>query len=133
MRKLQVAQNNSLHAIAKTDYHYSTDLLHRELGIEWLDVQLNKSLCVEMYKHVHNMNPVHNYNKVKWVTHDRELRSADRTELVIRRTNTKLADMNMFVRGPTVWTRLPVEIRKMETLSGFKRQLRMIDGFTHTR
>ena len=45
-RKLQVCQNNSLRAISRADQYYPTELLHKELGIEWLDVQTNKSLCI---------------------------------------------------------------------------------------
>ncbi len=132
-RKLQVAQNNSLRAIARADNYYQTELLNRELGIEWLDVQASKSICVEMFKNANNMNPVHNCNKVAWVSHDRSLRSAGRADLVIKRTNTKLADMNMFVHGPRAWSKLPVDLKKMDKLSGFERQLRNFDGFVHVR
>ena len=132
-RKLQVAQNNSLRAIARADYYYSTDALHKELGIEWLDVQAKKSLCVELYKNANHLNRVRNCNKVEWVSHDRSLRSADKGNLVIKRTKTKLADMNMFIRGPQVWLTLPVEIKKSESLTSFKRQLRLYDGFVHIR
>ena len=57
----------------------------------------------------------------------------DKAELVIKQTNMKLCDMNMFVCGPSAWTTLPVDIRKSETLSGFKRQIRNFEGFIHVR
>ncbi len=132
-RKLQVTQNNSLRAITRSDYQYPTEQLHTDLGIEWLDVQAMKSVCIEMYKNVNNLNPVRNCQKVNWVTHERCLRSADNAELVIKRTKTKLADMNMFVRGPRTWLVLPVDMRKIETLSGFKRAIKLFDGFEHVR
>ena len=86
-----------------------------------------------MYKNANGLNAVRNCNKVEWVSHDRILRSADKAELVVKRTKTKLADMNMFVRGPITWQSLPINVRKADTLSGFKRQLRNSDVFVHVR
>ena len=41
--------------------------------------------------------------------------------------------MNMFVRGPRAWAKLPVDIRKREMLSGFETALKLFEGFSHTR
>ena len=112
---------------------YPTDRLHAELSIEWLDVQAMKSLCIEMFKNINNLNPVRNCQKVMWLSHERSLRSGDNAELVINRTKTKLADMNMFVRGPRAWAQLPIPMRKSETLAGFKRSMKLFDGFSHVR
>ena len=131
--KLQVSQNKSLRAIARADYTYPTERLHAELGIEWLAVQSTKSLCVEMYKNVNDLNPIRNSNEVNCVMHERALRSADNAELVVPRTRTRLADMNMFVRGPIAWAKLPVSIKKSDSLSIFKKSLKKFQGFCHTR
>ena len=100
MRKLQIAQNNLLRAVACVDNYFSTEALHADLGMEWLDVTVNKSLCIVMYKNVHGLNPVRNCAKVNWLTHERQLRSNSQAELQILGTNTKLGDQNMFARGP---------------------------------
>ncbi len=132
-RKLQIAQNNSLRAIAQVDNLYPTEALHIDLEIDWLDVTVDKTLCIEMFKNVHGLNPIRNYQKVNWLSHDRALRSNTHAELAIRRTNTKLGDQNMFCRGPRAWLHLPEEIRKLETLSGLRTAVKKHDGFPHTR
>ena len=132
-RKLQVAQNNSLRAVAKVDPMYSTDALHKDLSIDWLDITAQKSLCVEMFKNIHGMNPTRNCSLVNWVTHERELRSTVNAELNVGCTKTKLGDMNMFIRGPKAWHQLPVHMQKCDTLSGFKRAVKGFDGFSPIR
>ena len=132
-RRLQVAQNNSLRAIAKCEPMYSTDTLHTELSIEWLDITAQKSLCTEMYKNVHGLNPPRNCSQVSWVTNDRVLRSGTNAELNIKRTRSKLGDMNMFIRGPKAWKQLPIGIRKSNNLLEFKNNLKGFNGFVHVR
>ena len=131
--KLQIAQNNSLRAIARVDNRFSTETLHTELGIDWLDITVNKTLSIEMYKNVHNLNPYRNCAKVQWLSHERQLRSGSQAELRIPRTKTILGDQNMFVRGPRTWLSLPERFRKIDTLSGFKTAVKNFDGFTHVR
>ena len=86
-----------------------------------------------MFKNVHGLNPVRNCDKVDWLVHDRPLHSNTQAELVIKRTRTKLGDQNMFCRGPKSWLMLPTDIRKLETLSGFRNAVKKFDGFVHIR
>ncbi len=132
-RKLQIAQNNSLRAIARVDPLFPTEALHADLSIDWLDVTAQKALCIEMYKNVNNLNPNRNCEKVKWLSHDRQLRSGTQGELQILRTKTKLGDQNMFVRGPLTWLSLTPETRKIDSLSGFRKAVNKFDGFIHSR
>ena len=131
--KLQVAQNNSLRAIARVDYNFSTKSLHSDLRIDWIDVTVDKTLCIEMFKNVHRLNRPRNCERVNWVCHELQLRSHAQSELVITHIKTKRGEQNMFYRGPQAWLSLPVEIRELDTWSGVRTAVKMLDGFLHVR
>ena len=122
-----------MRAIVRVDNCFSTDALHADPGIDWLDVTVDKTLCIEMFKNVHAFNPVRNCEKVVWLSHERLLRANTQAELVIKKTNTKLGDHNMFCRGPKAWLSSPVAVRKVDILSGFRTAVKKHDGFTHVR
>ena len=52
-RILQVRQNNALRAVLEVAQRFPTDRLHGSLNIDWLDINRQKSTCIEVHKNIH--------------------------------------------------------------------------------
>ena len=52
------------------------------------------------------------------------LRSADKFQLKIARTNTKVAERSFRVSGPKWWNALPTDLQQISNESAFRRQLK---------
>ena len=112
-RKLQVAQNNLLRAIVWVGGTYSTEALHTELGIDWVDVTSKKSLCIEIFTCINNLTPTSNCDKIQFLDHGRNTRTKRQKCLQVPKTWTLLEDQNIFARVPHAWDTLPLDINEL--------------------
>ena len=124
-RKLQVYQNSALRAVARVDKRYSATALHRELEVEWLDVQRCKSVCNEIYKYTNGQGPLSLVTEFEPQIPRRSLRSNVKINHKHRRTRTKFAENDPVVRGKKYWDCLPAHIQTSESHQIFKTRLKL--------
>ena len=81
--KLEVLQNNALHAVRCVDCRYSATSSHNELSIDWLDVSRKKSCVCELYKCLSDTGPQHIRNMFKRREESCVLRSNETCSLIL--------------------------------------------------
>ncbi len=132
-RKLQVRQNNALRAVTMAPPRHPTELLHRETGIDWLDVERAKSTCIEAYKCLHDINPPAVCSLIKPYAPSRTTRLGVTNAICCPFTRTRLGETNFPCRAHHYWKILPENIRTNPSLNGFKDSIKKFVGFTHVR
>ena len=133
--KLQKSQNNSLQAVLWADPRYLTAALHTETNIDWLDNMRARSTCLQVYKCINNYNPPALNKLFTMRVTNRNLRNANDIILDCPLTKTQLGERNIKVRGVKYWSKLGEPIRYSNTVSQFKRNLKLIciDHLWHWR
>uniref|UniRef100_A0A8C6K6N2 Reverse transcriptase domain-containing protein n=1 Tax=Nothobranchius furzeri TaxID=105023 RepID=A0A8C6K6N2_NOTFU len=120
---LQMVQNACLLTGSRKREH-NTPIL---VSLHWLpvDFRVQYKVLLLAFKAVHGLAP--QYLCELLVTHSpsRSLRSADQFLLEVPRTKRKLrGDRAFSVAAPRLWNALPIQIRMVSSLSGFKSLLK---------
>ena len=55
--------------------HFPTAKLHEDLDIDWIDVSMQRTTCVDIYKCLNVLNPVNMCNHIKPIEQQCYLRS----------------------------------------------------------
>ena len=124
--RLQKFQNSCARVIYKKRKYEHVSGILREL--HWLPSEARtyfKLLCC-VYKCLHDLAPAY-LSELMVIRRESDL------SLSVPRVFTRMGDRAFSVAGPRLWNALPVEIRKLDTLSKFKSQLKHLffSSFQH--
>ena len=93
-----------------------------------MNLRRTRSLCIEIYKTVNNLNP-------EFMKHLLKVRKTNRAQreyklhLEIPKSNqVSLGTKSMRIQGPTVWDALSFQIKSKENLQAFKYVIKFWDG-----
>jgi alpha-D-ribose 1-methylphosphonate 5-triphosphate synthase subunit PhnG len=114
IRRMQLVQNAAARLVTGLRKFDHVKPTLRDL--HWLPVRqrINYKVALLVYKCLHGLAPSYladDCRPVSTMAGRRQLRSADTGMLVVPRTRTSIGARSFAVRGPTVWNKLPVELR----------------------
>ena len=125
-QKLQVQQNNTLRAVKCVRKVSSGTELRKELGVDSVAVQMQKSCCKFVYKGYHNLGPQSLNSMFELQINERNLRSNDQLQCTILKCKTQFSERNFRYRGACHWRNLPVEVKSATTSGTFKEKLKLL-------
>jgi hypothetical protein len=114
MRRMQLVQNAAARLVTGLRKFDHVKPTLRDL--HWLPVRqrINYKVALLVYKCLHGLAPSYladDCRPVSTMAGRRQLRSADTGMLVVPRTRTSIGARSFAVHGPTIWNKLPVELR----------------------
>ena len=121
---LQRVQNSAARLVCcKRKSDHITPILKQ---LHWLPVKcrLEFKVLVTCYRALHGLAPQYISSLLQQRDGGRLTRSSCSRCLVVPRTKTMYGDRSFSVAAPTLWNRLPNNIRSAETLNGFKTKLK---------
>ena len=125
IQKMQKVQNAAAKLVTrKRKYDHVTPLLKH---LHWLPVPLRIEfkLLVITYKCIHHIAPSYLSDMLHTREEVRTTRSSDTLQLHVPKTNLKYAGDRAFcAAAPRLWNKLPVELRKVDSLEHFKTKLK---------
>ena len=80
-------------------------------------------VCVFIYKQYHSQL-TRRVIEIETVGENTGRETRQTSNLVVRRTRTKLAESALSVRGPLIWNSLPLDIRQNTSINSFKKRLK---------
>ena len=90
-----------------------------------MTIQRLRTLCLEIFKTLHQLNPCFISNIFEVKSTDRPICSQQYLNLkVVRASQVKFGQKSVRVLGPKIWNRLPPHIKNAENLSAFKRLIK---------
>ena len=90
-----------------------------------MTIQRLRTLCLEIFKTLHQLNPCFISNIFEVKSTDRPIRSQQYLNLkVVRANQVKFGEKSLRILGPKIWNRLPPHIKNAENLSAFKRLIK---------
>ena len=123
--KLQRIQNHAAKVVVQKKKHdHVTPILQ---SLHWLPVhfRIQYKLLLITHKCLNGEAPVYLVSRLQRYVPGRSLRSADQHLLVERKANLKSYGERAFsVAAPKLWNQLPLDLRRCESLHGFKSQLK---------
>lgn len=123
--RLQVVQNAAARFLKGCKkFEHVTPLLK---SLHWLPVQfrIEYKILLLVYKSLNNLAPLYLSELLHLYTPKRGLRSVNKCLLQIPRTRLKNRGNRAFeVAGPTLWNKLPTQIKMASSLSEFKSALK---------
>ena len=126
IEKLQIAQNNAARIVEKAKKRDHAKPLLKKL--HWLPVKerINYKVALTCFKCINDLAPSYLQDDLTMYQPQRALRSSlDKTLLNITRKHYKTLGERAFSHyGPSVWNKLPNNIRSEKTISTFKKNLK---------
>jgi Reverse transcriptase (RNA-dependent DNA polymerase)/Endonuclease/Exonuclease/phosphatase family len=127
IQKLIILQKRAIRMVCASPYLSPTSVLFKRTGQLKLSDLHHYSIACFVYNRLHNLLPakcgsylvLHEVNAYKPYS----LRN-DLGLFVINRNRTVIRDRFVTTLGPKLWSKLPVEIRQIATVSSFKRQFK---------
>ena len=124
LNKLQRVQNSLARIVLRLHpRHPSQDLLS---GLHWLPIEhrITFKLATITYKALSTNQPSHLSSLLHPYLPTRTLRSADQHYLAIPRCSTEFGKRAFSYAAPSIWDRIPLEIRSSPSIDSFKRKLK---------
>ena len=114
-----------MRSILKAEWMTPSMHMHSDLQLLALDNRRKYHTVCEMHKIYHNQAPLSITKKFKYINeiHERNTRSAARNDLYIPKCRTQLGQQNFMVRGPSIWTEIPHDIKGIVDKKEFKQVL----------
>ena len=109
---------------------YSTNPLLHSLppAISHKGVHRTRSLCIEIYKNIKNLNPEFTKNLFKVCKTKRSQREQYKLNLEIQKSNqVSFGTKSLRIQGSTVWNALPFHIKSKKNLQAFEYVIRLWD------
>ena len=128
LAKLQRIQNSAARLVLRQDKRSNANELFKTL--HWLPIKARieykiSTLCFKCLSSDSNAAPPYLSSLLKPYNPPRTLRSQNALLLSIPRFTLKSCGYKSFtVSGPTIWNSLPISLRKIESLSSFKKHLK---------
>ena len=111
------------------DYKSSREDLLEESGNPSMTLRRTRSLCIELYKTINNLNPEFMKNFFKVRKTNRAQREQYKLHLEIRKFNQlSFPNKSLRIQGPRVWNALPFHIKSKENLQALKHVATFWDG-----
>ena len=111
----------------------STQDLHDDTGIPWLDTQRKVNCCIQAYRLTNGINPTALTRVFEPKVSTRQLRSSSSIVHDMPRTRTKFAERDFTIRSKDYWKWVPPDIQCKLSVSAFKNALKGLDIFGHVR
>ena len=125
--KLQHVQNVAARVVSRTKkYEHITPVLNQ---LHWLPVKqrIQFKILILVYKAVHGLAPDYISDLILPYIPTRRLRSEDQHRLVVPTTKlVSFGDRAFAKAGPTLWNKLPLNIRCSNTLTSFKSAIKTL-------
>ena len=112
---------------------YSTEALHKETGIDWLDVSRAKATVIETFKCLQGLNPPNVCSLIKPYVPARTTRLGMGNNICCPIMRTRLGEIDFPWRAHCYWSVLPNELRSISSLPNFKDNIKTFNGFVHIR
>ena len=98
-------------------------------GKTLMSVYRLKSLCIEIFKTINNLNPIYMKDIFQLAITDRPVRQHNTHNLkkVSMRTTT-FGTKSLISLGPTIWNKLPAHLKSAENLVGFRKMIKNWNG-----
>ena len=124
LNKLQRVQNMAARIITRTKRRDHISPVLREL--HWLPVakRIRYKIIMQTFKCLHGLAPSYLSHLVKKYTPGRSLRSASEVKLSVPKARTKYGERHFSYSSATLWNGLPFEMRQVENLKSFQKQLK---------
>ena len=111
------------------DYVSSYKDLLQKSGKDTMNVNRLRSLCIEIYKSINNINPTYINEIFKLRKTRRAVRSNYKLILDVPTINqVSFGDKNLSYYGPKIWNSLPFDINSSENLEAFKNIIKNRNG-----
>ena len=111
------------------DFEASYEDLLSKGGNSTMNVRRLRTLCVEVYKTLDDLNPSFMNNIFKLKINGREVRDKYKLNLDIPKWNQKTYGYkSLKVLGPKIWNNLPYHVKSSDNLDTFKNLLKNWDG-----
>ena len=125
IRKLQLVQNASARVVAKKrKYDHITEVLKE---LHWLQIiaRIDFKILIYTWKALHDMAPEYLAELIKYKPNPRTLRSNNKKLLQDISTNLVTCGDRAFCKAaPTLWNRLPQDLRDINEFEPFKKRLK---------
>jgi hypothetical protein len=124
IRKLQSVQNSAARVVFKDVAHQPSNILLSKL--HWLPVQSRitfKIACLT-YLTLTTGQPSYLRTQLQYYTPSRTLRSTNQCLLQIPRVSTETGKRSFSYTAPSIWNKLPTEIKHAASYQTFKRRLK---------
>ena len=120
LNKIESLQKRALRFLYE-DYVSSYEELLQKAGKETMKNYRLRSLCIEIYKSVSNINPMYMNEIFRLRKTSRALRTNYKLKLDVLTINqVSFGDQTLRCYGPKIWNLLPLYIKSSENLEGFK-------------
>ena len=107
------------------DFEASYEDLLSKGGKSKMNVRRLRTLCVEIYKTLNDLNPSFMNNIFKLKINSREVRDKYKLNLDIPKWNQRtFGYKSLKVLGPKIWNNLPYHVKSSENLDTFKNLLK---------
>ena len=120
--KLQKLQNRASRVILKANYATSSSVLREKLHWDTLQTRRHKQKAVMMFKSLNNLTPKYLSELFKPYSTDYNLRNVDK-KVALPFPHTDFLKRSFSYSGAMIWNDLPQNIRNIESLNSFKREI----------
>ena len=128
LNKIESLQKRALRFLSE-DYVSSYEELLQKAGKETMKVNRLRSLCIEIYKSINNINPTYMSEIFKLRKTRRVVRSNYKLNLDVPTINqVSFGDKSLRYYGPKIWNSLPFHIKSSENLEVFKNIIKNWSG-----
>jgi hypothetical protein len=125
LNKLQRVQNCAARVVSRRKKHdHITPVL---ASLHWLPIpqRIDYKLLLITFKALNGLAPEYLSELLHWHVSPRTLRSSDKKLLAIPKTNLKTYGDRTFAKAaPTLWNKLPLEMRQISDINEFKIELK---------
>lgn len=126
INKLQKVQNIVARVITgRRKFDHISSVIR---DLHWLPVKfrIKFKLCTIVFKTLSTKEPVYLRELLVHCNLDRTLRSTDQNFLFIPRCKTVMCSRAFAIAAPTLWNKIPLDIRNSESLATFKKISRLL-------
>jgi hypothetical protein len=124
LNKLQRVQNYLARIVLKRHSHFPSTGLLSELHWMPIELRIKFKLATIAYKALHSNQPSYLSSLLHPYIPTRSLRSSDQQLLVNPRCTTEFGKRAFSCASPSIWNKIPLEIRSSPSLDSFKRKLK---------
>ena len=125
LTKLQRIQNAAARLVTKSKK--SDNITPILFKLHWLSIaqRIDYKILITVFKALHGLAPQYLTDLLQISKSGRNLRSNDRVLLCVPKTmQVKYGDRAFSCAGPKLWNKLPLDIRKIEQVDTFKKELK---------
>ena len=128
LHKMEAIQERVLRFMLN-DYESSYEDLFKKSGNPSMNLRRTRSLCIEIYKTINNLNPKFMKNLFEVPKTNGTQREQYKLNLEIPKSNqVSFGTKSLCIQGPRVWNALPFHNKSKENLQAFKYVIKFWNG-----